>query len=69
MENSLVVAKKLAEMYKDMYGQDIDELKVHKLMYFSQREAYLRSGVPLFEEEFYAMSFVNRPPFRMSAET
>ena len=57
MENTLAVAKELSKMYKDMYDKDIDEMKAHKLLYFSQREAYLRNGAPLFEDDFCAWKY------------
>ena len=41
MENMRNVAGYIATRYKDEYKADIDEMKLHKLMYFAQREAYV----------------------------
>lgn len=35
-----------------MSGSVIDEMKLHKLLYLTQRESLAITGQPLFEEEF-----------------
>lgn len=35
----------------------IDEMKLHKLLYFSQREAIIRTGSPMFEDMFEAWKY------------
>lgn len=35
----------------------IDEMKLHKLLYFSQREAIIRTGAPMFEDMFQAWKY------------
>jgi uncharacterized phage-associated protein len=35
-------------------GERIDEMKLHKLLYFAQRESYIRNGRPLFKGSFVA---------------
>lgn len=40
------------KMYLERFGRIIDEMKLHKLMYFLQRESLIQTGEPLFEEEF-----------------
>ena len=39
MEDTLYVAKALYDMYLEQTGVYMDEMKMHKLMYFSQRES------------------------------
>ena len=41
MENSKVVAKVLYNMYQDRFRCPMDEMKMHKLMYFAQRESLM----------------------------
>lgn len=43
--------------YRKEYGCVIDEMKLHKLMYFAQREALIQTGVPLFEADFYGWKY------------
>ena len=38
MERVLDVAQYIMDEYKKMTGETIDEMKLHKLLYFSQRE-------------------------------
>ena len=52
MENSLSVAKALRNKYRAKLGSDIDELKMHKLMCFIQRESLIEYGNVLFDEQF-----------------
>lgn len=52
MEDSLAVAKALYKMYTEKLGRKMDEMKMHKLMYFSQRESLIQTGEPLFDEPF-----------------
>ena len=50
MEKILNVAQYIYETYKKMAGEVIDEMKLHKLLYFAQREALAVTGRPLFAE-------------------
>lgn len=52
MENTLAVAKALSIMYSKMFAQEIDEMKMHKLMYFTQRESLIVNSNILFDEDF-----------------
>lgn len=52
MEKVLAVAKHLFTMYKEEFHKNMDEMKMHKLMYFSQRESLIQHDEPLFEECF-----------------
>lgn len=57
MENTLSVAKVLYKMYGERYGSVMDEMKMHKLMYFAQRESLMNSKQVLFQEDFYGWKF------------
>lgn len=57
MENTLCVAKALYEMYYEKNGLCMDEMKMHKLMYFSQRESLMYNNEPLFDGTFYGWKY------------
>lgn len=46
------VANFIFEEYFKETGEVIDEMKLHKLLYFAQRESLAITGKPLFEESF-----------------
>ncbi|MFR8792632.1 Panacea domain-containing protein [Gallintestinimicrobium sp.] len=46
------VASYIYEKYKSEFGTTIDEMKLHKLMYFAQRESIIQTGNPLFDATF-----------------
>lgn len=48
----LRLANVFYKMYLDRFNEIIDEMKLHKLMYFLQRESLIQTGQPLFEEQF-----------------
>ena len=50
MANILDVAKYIKEFYKQISNQDIDEMKLQKLLYFCQREYLALMNKPLFNE-------------------
>ncbi len=52
MEKIINVAQYVFTMYKKITGEVIDEMKLHKLLYFAQREALAITNEPLFEGEF-----------------
>lgn len=52
MENVLTVAAYVWDRYRREYGEKIDEMKLHKLMYFAQREALIQNDEPLFDATF-----------------
>lgn len=66
MRNSKNVEKTLYKMYFDRFGKKMDEMKMHKLMYFTQREALMDTGNLLFSESFYGWKF---GPVLMSVRT
>lgn len=52
MEKIINVAQFIFDEYKNMSGNTIDEMKLHKLLYLSQRECLALLGQPLFAEPF-----------------
>ena len=52
MENLMSVASYVFNRYQDTMGEKIDEMKLHKLLYFAQRESLAITNEPLFEGEF-----------------
>ena len=57
MENMRNVAGYIATRYKKEFKTEIDEMKLHKLMYFAQRESYVMYDEPLFIGTFYGWKF------------
>ena len=45
-------ASYIYEKYKSEFGTTIDEMKLHKLLYFAQRESIIQTGNPLFDATF-----------------
>lgn len=52
MENTLHVAKYLNDLFKADNGTDMDEMRMHKMMYLVQRESLMYTKVPLFASDF-----------------
>lgn len=57
MEKTLSVAKALYDMYYDQKSVYMDEMKMHKLMYFSQRESLMYKNELLFDGTFYGWKY------------
>lgn len=57
MEKTLCVAKALYDMYYEQKGANMDQMKMHKLMYFSQRESLMYNNELLFEGTFYGWKY------------
>ena len=57
MENVMNVAAYMFKRYHDEYGMDIDEMKLHKLLYFAQRESLIQTDMPLFEADFHGWKY------------
>lgn len=57
MEKTMCVAKALYDMYYEQTGVRMDEMKMHKLMYFSQRESLMYNNEPLFNGNFYGWKY------------
>lgn len=43
--------------YRENFGKNIDEMKLHKLLYFTQRESIIQTGEPMFEAQFAAWKY------------
>lgn len=52
MVNVNTAASYIYEKYKSEFGTTIDEMKLHKLLYFAQRESIIQTGNPLFDATF-----------------
>lgn len=52
MERILDLAAYIIKRYKEIAEETLDEMKLHKLLYFTQREALAITGEPAFEESF-----------------
>ena len=52
MESVYNVAQYIFEEYKHISGCVIDELKLHKLLYYAQRESIAITGAPMFNADF-----------------
>ena len=52
MEKALNVASHICNKYKNISGELIDEMKLHKLLYLSQRECIAITGEPMFNDTF-----------------
>lgn len=57
MAQTLAVAKYLNELHVKKHGCAMDQMKMHKMMYFSQRESLMISGNPLFNDAFEAWKY------------
>lgn len=57
MEKVLNVAQYIFDEYKRRTGEIIDQMKLHKLLYFSQRETFAIFGKTLFKEELEGWKF------------
>lgn len=51
------VASYIADRYQRDFKERIDEMKLHKLLYFTQREAIIQTGAPMFEASFYGWKY------------
>lgn len=57
MEPVLKVASYIAKRYQNEFGERISEMKLHKLLYFTQRESIIQFGTPMFGETFLAWRY------------
>lgn len=51
------VAAYMAQKYRELSGEQLDEMKLHKLLYFTQRESFAITGKPAFEGAFEGWRF------------
>lgn len=54
MESVIKVASYLVQQYALRFKTDIDQMKLHKLLYFAQRESYVLNEKALFNATFHA---------------
>ena len=52
MKDIFTVASYICNRYEKEFGERIDEMKLHKLLYFTQRECLIQTEQPMFEEQF-----------------
>lgn len=52
MDRIIDAAKYLFDAYEKQTGEPIDEMKLHKLLYFAQRESIAITGEPMLDGEF-----------------
>jgi len=57
MDRVVDIAQYIFDEYKKEANQAIDEMKLHKLLYFAQRESFALLGQPLFKETFQGWKF------------
>ena len=57
MEKTLAVAKEFYNEYLKRFGKKMDEMKMHKLMYFVQRESLMYNKDVLFQEDFLGWKY------------
>ena len=57
MDDVLKIASYIANRYQKEYGSCIDEMKLHKLLYFTQRESIIQTDSPLFDTAFEAWKY------------
>ena len=54
MEDVVKIASYICQRYEYQFGSRIDEMKLHKLLYFAQRESFILLGEPMFPQQFRA---------------
>lgn len=57
MEDVVKIASYICQRYLQDFGERIDEMKLHKLLYFTQRECIIQTSKPMFDEPFSAWKF------------
>lgn len=57
MYTAHTIAAYIYNKYQQNFADIIPEMKLHKLLYYVQRESYIQIGKPLFVEPFYAYKF------------
>ena len=57
MESVLKVATYISERYLQEFGKALDEMRLHKLLYFTQRECIIQTGDVMFDAEFRAWKY------------
>lgn len=57
MTDVVKIASYICRRYRQQFGREIDEKKLHKLLYFTQRESIIQTGEPLFKDCFEAWKY------------
>ena len=57
MESVIKIASYIFHRYEKEYGVRICEMKLHKLLYFTQRESIIQKNEPMFSEQFLAWRY------------
>lgn len=57
MEKTLCVAKLFNDLSRAENGTDMDQMRMHKMMYLAQRESLMYDKKPLFDAEFQGWKF------------
>lgn len=57
MEDLMNIASYIFNRYASDYNSKIDEMKLHKLLYFAQRESLVQNREPLFDAVFYGWKY------------
>lgn len=57
MEDLMNVASYIYNRYSAEFNSKIDEMKLHKLLYFTQRESLIQNDEPLFDAVFYGWKY------------
>ena len=57
MMDVIKAASYIFRRYQEEIKEKIDEMKLHKLLYFAQREAFIQIGDPLFDAQFVAWKY------------
>ena len=57
MAEMMAVARYFTELYAARHGTDMDEMRMHKMMYFAQRESLMLCDRPLFCGTFEAWKY------------
>ena len=57
MYTAFQIASYICRRYMEENHVRIDEMKLHKLMYFAQRESFVQTDMPLFKEQFEAWKY------------
>lgn len=57
MVSVVKIASYICQRYFQIFGERIDEMKLHKLLYFTQRECIIQTGKPMFDEPFSAWKY------------
>ena len=57
MDKITNVADYIIKRYHELTGERLDEMKLHKLLYFTQRESFAILGQPAFTGDFEGLKF------------